>query len=423
VLKATPAVTWNNPADIVFGTPLSGTQLNATANVPGTFVYSPVSGTVLNAGNGQNLSVTFTPINLANYTQTTKSVSINVLKATPAVTWNNPADIVFGTPLSGTQLNATANVPGMFVYSPVSGTFLNKGKGQTLLVVFTPADQTDYKMAAASVTINVLNAPPSITSAPSAVPNPASAGQVVSFVVAAGDADGDALGFAWDFGDGTSGAGATATHAYNSPGLFTATVTVTDSAGLSVAGSVGVQITAASVPLGGGGALIDSNGNGIPDEMESAAASIGISSLAAPSELPNVKLLIKLNFAKAGGDSIVLSGAFASTSGLKLNQLPMVIDVGGVVATFVLNSKGKASSAGGSVAVSLGRNASTAPKFTAKLGKGSFATALSALGLVNADIKSKAVSVPVTVMFDGKLWAVSKTLQYKATKGKGGVAR
>src|SRR6185369_6193360 len=158
--------------------------------------------------------------------------------------------------------------------------------------------------------------------------------------------------------------------------------------GLSVMGSVDVLVSAAAIPIAGGGTLLDSNANGIPDEMESAAASVGISTVAAPSDLTDVKLLIKLNFAKTGGDSIVLSGAFASTSGLKLSQMPMVIDVGGVVATFVLNSKGKASTAGGSVAVSLGRNASTAPKFTAKLGKGSFATALAQVGLVNADIKS-----------------------------------
>lgn len=35
--KATPVLTWNNPADIAYGTALSATQLNATANVAGTF--------------------------------------------------------------------------------------------------------------------------------------------------------------------------------------------------------------------------------------------------------------------------------------------------------------------------------------------------------------------------------------------------
>ena len=50
MLKATPTITWSTPADITYGTALSATQLNATASVPGTFVYTPAAGTVLNAG-------------------------------------------------------------------------------------------------------------------------------------------------------------------------------------------------------------------------------------------------------------------------------------------------------------------------------------------------------------------------------------
>ena len=33
-----PTITWNNPADIVYRTPLSSTQLGATASIPRTFV-------------------------------------------------------------------------------------------------------------------------------------------------------------------------------------------------------------------------------------------------------------------------------------------------------------------------------------------------------------------------------------------------
>ena len=36
-------------------------QLNAAADVPGTFVFTPPAGTVLQAGAGQTLSVQFTP--------------------------------------------------------------------------------------------------------------------------------------------------------------------------------------------------------------------------------------------------------------------------------------------------------------------------------------------------------------------------
>src|SRR5206468_3568263 len=156
VLKATPSITWNNAADINYGTALSGTQLNATASVAGSFVYTPASGTVLNVGSNQTLHVDFTPADTTNYNSTSKEVVINVLKATPSITWNNAADINDGTALSGTQLNATASVAGSFVYTPASGTVLSAGNGQTLHVDFTPTDTANYNTASKDVSINVL---------------------------------------------------------------------------------------------------------------------------------------------------------------------------------------------------------------------------------------------------------------------------
>ena len=78
------------------------------------------AGTVLGAGT-QTLSVTFTPTDAANYTGASKSVAIKVAQATPVITWRAPADIIYGTALSATQLNATTTVPGTFVYDPPPG--------------------------------------------------------------------------------------------------------------------------------------------------------------------------------------------------------------------------------------------------------------------------------------------------------------
>jgi hypothetical protein len=163
VLKATPVITWSNPADITFGTALSGTQLNAIANVPGVLTYTPPAATLLNAGNGQNLSVNFVPTDTTNYNNAAKNVSINVLKATPVITWSNPADITYPTALSGTQLNATASVAGVFTYTPPATTVLNAGSGQNLSVNFVPNDTANYNNASQNVSINVLKGTPSIT--------------------------------------------------------------------------------------------------------------------------------------------------------------------------------------------------------------------------------------------------------------------
>ena len=48
--KATLQITWNNPQAIDYGTALSSTQLNAEANVLGSFAYDPLAGTVLLCG-------------------------------------------------------------------------------------------------------------------------------------------------------------------------------------------------------------------------------------------------------------------------------------------------------------------------------------------------------------------------------------
>jgi hypothetical protein len=155
VNKVTPVITWATPAAIPYGTALSATQLNATATVPGTFLYTPTTGSILNAGL-QTLSVSFTPSDAVDYNAATAAVSLTVNKATPVITWANPAAIAFGTALSATQLNATTTVPGTFVYTPAAGTKPAVGT-QTLSTTFTPTTATNYNTATKSVTI-VVNA-------------------------------------------------------------------------------------------------------------------------------------------------------------------------------------------------------------------------------------------------------------------------
>jgi MBG domain-containing protein/chitobiase/beta-hexosaminidase-like protein/pre-peptidase len=162
----TPTCTWATPAAIVYPTPLSATQLDASCSVPGktvsgTYVYSPAAGTVLAAGL-HTLSVTFTPTDTTDYTVAKDSVPLMVNKATPVCTWATPAAILYPTPLSATQLDASCSVPGTFAYSPPSGSVLAVGT-HTLSMAFTPTDTTDYTNVTLTVQLTVTNVPTVLT--------------------------------------------------------------------------------------------------------------------------------------------------------------------------------------------------------------------------------------------------------------------
>jgi hypothetical protein len=170
-----PTLTWTNPASIVYGTPLSSDQLNATASVPGTFTYSPPAGTVLYAINDQPLSVVFTPADTADYPIVSASTTINVYAAKPTITWPRPQAIEYGTSLGDTQLNPvatwtvdgqTVNVPGTFTYSSPAGTVLPVGTNLSLTVVFRPFDSLDYRVAVFRTNITVTLGPPPPTPTP-----------------------------------------------------------------------------------------------------------------------------------------------------------------------------------------------------------------------------------------------------------------
>jgi hypothetical protein len=161
VTQAVPVITWSSPASIAAGTALSATQLDATASVAGTFTYNPTAGTVPAPGTDP-LSVTFTPTDSTDYTPATASVNLTVGQVTPVLTWATPAPITYGTALSGTQFNATASVPGTFVYSPALGTIPAAGS-DTLSVTFTPTNTTEYSAVTSSVSLTVNQATPAIT--------------------------------------------------------------------------------------------------------------------------------------------------------------------------------------------------------------------------------------------------------------------
>lgn len=188
VNRATPVIAWGTPAPITYGTALSATQLDASANVPGAFLYTPAAGTVLGAGS-QALSVSFTPTDTTDYTTATAAVTLIVNKAAPTVTFSGaPASAVYlstFTVASSTNASTTATITATGACS-VSGNIvtMTSGTGTCNLVANWAADNNYFAASASQSTAAVKAA--STTTITSNAPNPSAPGQAVavSFQVA-----------------------------------------------------------------------------------------------------------------------------------------------------------------------------------------------------------------------------------------------
>jgi hypothetical protein len=324
--KAVPTVSWSNPADIVYGTPLSSVQLNATASVPGSFVYAPPAGTILDAGPSQTLSVDFFPSDSDNYEDGIgTTVQINVLpatptvtvtggtftydgmphpataiardavgntvpgtftftydgspsppvnagtypvvatftssdpnftgatgegtivitRATPIITWSNPEPIVYGTLLSGVQLNATANVAGSFVYTPPAGTRLEAGAGQMLTTDFHPADPQNFETVIGTTRLTTVTRAPTTTSIVSITPARGTVNEGVTVSVSVGGLIGTAGGTI-TIGDGVDFciaqlAAEGCTLVFSTPGIRTLTASYSGDQNHDESSSAGVE--------------------------------------------------------------------------------------------------------------------------------------------------------------------------------------
>jgi len=135
--KATPVITWKNPKAISYGTPLSSIQLNAKANVPGSWVYSPVVGTILSVGKQQTLNVSFTPTDTVNYNNAQKSVKIDVTPAKQTLTVNPVAGTLTATTSSAAVRTVPSNEPSVPPVTP--------RRNASPANPTTPADDTDIR--------------------------------------------------------------------------------------------------------------------------------------------------------------------------------------------------------------------------------------------------------------------------------------
>jgi len=277
---------------------------------------------------------------------------------------------------------------------------------------------TDNKNAVATGTpvhISVGNRAPIIQSAAAATPNPATVNQAISFSVVTSDPDGNALNYAWSFGDGTTASVENPAHAYSAAGTFQASVTIQDGHGGSVASNVAVSVSPNST--GGGGESTGAGGGGF--------------STPSPIAFTLNKLIAKMDFAKANRDAIAFAGILPNlAAGFSSAGKHVKLIAGAATLDVDIGANGRGKATNGSFTLQLkqtrptrGSGKKTFPggnaPFKASIRNGTWAQ--SWLGTADpASISGQTISLPIQVIFDGVTYEIESAPAFRYSKSKKG---
>jgi len=364
-----------------------------------------------------------TPTVNASYSATTATVNLGGSASdnvgVTQVTWSNNRGG------SGTATGTTAWT--------VNGVALKTG--QNILTVTVRDAAGNSATDTLTVTYNLStpgNNAPTISSGPTANPNPAAAGASVAFTLAASDPDGDALAYFWEFGDGSSDTTAAPAHIFTTAGVYAVLVTVTDGKGGSAEATVSVVVSGTNGG-GGGGASVDTDGDGVSDADEIAAGTNPNDPNSGPLRPMTVKSLSgSMKFGIEGKDGSRLIGTITDLPAMfNPNGVAVLLNVGGATAPFTLNERGQARSEQGSFALKLKLTRDKATKtkffaggsatFSAKLAKGTWSDDWADEGLNPAsDTKNVPTNLNVRITLNGQMYGVTIQALSSTKAGKTG---
>jgi len=139
------------------------------------------------------------------------------------------------------------------------------------------------------------------------------------------------------------------------------------------------------------------------------------------------KATIKLDFKKTAADTVAWKGSITIGAGLSLVNLPVTVDVGGAIVSFLLNKKGKANNGGGNkfalnAELKKGVTKAGNVNFSFNL-KGDFKQTLAGYGLIDATLDNAPVTVPVAFTAGPGHYVADQPFTYDAKQGKSGTAK
>ena len=272
-----------------------------------------------------------------------------------------------------------------------------------MLLTATNAVGSDNKALAINIAKSETNTPPVIDSPPN-VPPVTGVGATVTLVAPVITDDDKSLVYLWNFGDGTTlAAGPTVTHVYTQPGIFNATVTVSDGTTSTTSSQINVAI------------------NGDEPELGPATGTL-------PNAFDVLKARISFNFkTPAGKDSLTISG----TLPLPLDFVPagkmVQVALGDLDLSTPLDPKGKATDKTFTIKAKLkdGKFLVSPGKFTLTVKKASLFADLEDLGFSNDDVlkPGETVEAPLIISLDGVSYQDTILFNYTAKIGKKGTAK
>jgi hypothetical protein len=373
--EAALVYTWTatGPAAVAFSANGTNAAKNSTATFtkPGIYV---LKATIKDAGNLAVASSVTVTVKQVAATVTVSPTSANLAKHATQLFTASAKD-QFGTVLA-TAITWSAAGNGTIT---TSGTFTagSATSGATVTASATFGGVT--KTASAAVT--VYNTAPAVASALTVNPSPVIVGGSVTFSLGATDADSDALTYAWNFGDATSGTGNPVSHIYATTGAKTVSCTVSD-------GVASVTRTAS----------VTVNPNG----------TLSISSLQ-----------VYINFVQANQDTCTVSGSIPSVPA-NFNPLGVTakVDVGGANFTVTLDGTGTGMTTACKLVLTKSGNGYL---FRATFNKGAWHANWTGENLTNAAASNSPRSLVVTLTLGGKVYTVTQTISYTANVywGKG----
>ncbi len=352
---------------------------NAIANSPVGF-YAIVPTLIDPDNKAGNYSVVFSNGTLTVFQMVGPAI-------TSALTGSGAQGVAFGYTITADgstpmMFQATGLPAGLILSGAViSGIPTATGVFNIVLTVTNAAGSASQTLKLVVTQASGTNHPPAFTSPPTALANPAMTGVAITFTSSATDADSDALNFTWDFGDGSTGTGASVTKIYTAAGVYIVTVVVSD---------------------------------GQASDMQS--INLVVNDQPPAGAFSAIKIALAFNFLKSSSDSLTIAGRIPIPIDFNPTGKSVRVLIGGLDKTYTLTSKGASSDR---AFILHGKPKSGASAFTFKLNKQDLFAPLSELGFSKTK-SNPSLAFSVVIVLDGVRYFNNPMIDYEVKSNKSG---